>query len=148
MGTTSSAADVLAAIAATLSARLQEVLAAENCSLDEWRVMDYLAAGEPQTMTAISEQCRLSPPVLSKVVDRLVANNIVYRRNDSADRRRINIRLTPRGHAAYRMLRESVDRVDYLFDQESRDLLGRLGRDGQDLLSRLGAPAAHSSLAL
>jgi DNA-binding MarR family transcriptional regulator len=77
--------------------RLQAVLEKEGCSLDAWRVLALLSDGEGHHMTAIAEAAFLPPPTLTKLVDQLVDQNLVHRRVDPFDRRRVLAHLTPRG---------------------------------------------------
>ncbi|MEU3086026.1 MarR family winged helix-turn-helix transcriptional regulator [Streptomyces massasporeus] len=108
--------------------RLQGVLEAEGCSLDAWRVLASLSDGEGHHMTGLAEAAFLPPPTLTKLVDQ----NLVHRRVDPFDRRRILAHLTPRGQEYW----QRVDRVV----RAGRPSLG----DGDDdllrsLLDRLAA---------
>ncbi|MET9760984.1 MarR family transcriptional regulator [Streptomyces sp. NPDC006372] len=112
--------------------RLQAVLEGEGCSLDAWRVLSLLSDGEGYHMTAIAEAALLPPPTLTKLIDQLVDQNLVHRRVDPYDRRRVLAHLTPRG-------REYWQRVDHAV-RAGRPALG----DGDDrllrsLLARLAA---------
>lgn len=51
--------------------------------------------GAPQT--GLAESAFLPPPTLTKLVDQFVDQNLVHRRADPYDRRRVLARLTPRG---------------------------------------------------
>ena len=84
----------------SVRARLSRLLAVEGSSLDDWRVLSLLQAGG-QSMTAIAEATLLPPPTLTKRIDRLVSGNLVHRRADEADRRRVLVLLTPRGQALH-----------------------------------------------
>jgi len=110
--------------------RLQTVLDEEGCSLDAWRVVALLADGQGHNMTAIAEAAFLPPATLTKLVDQLVDQNLVHRRVDPLDRRRILAHLTPRGQTYWRRLdREVRAQWPVLSDGDDellRDLLGRL----------------------
>ncbi len=88
--------------------RLQAVLAEEGCSLDAWRVLALLSDGEGHHMTAIAEAAFLPPPTLTKLVDQLVDQNLVHRRVDPLDRRRVLARLTPRGQEYWQRVDRAV----------------------------------------
>jgi len=77
--------------------RIQSVLDAFDCSVDAWRVLDLLSGDEGQNMTALAEDAALPAPTLTKLIDQLVDQNLVFRRVDIADRRRVLAQLTPRG---------------------------------------------------
>jgi DNA-binding MarR family transcriptional regulator len=113
--------------------RLRAVLAPEGCGIEEWRVLDLLARSEGCTMSEVAEHAFLTAPTLTKLVDRLVANNIVYRRVDLEDRRRVRIFLAARGKSLHRRLSGIVERSqsEVLAATGDAELL-------QQLLLRLG----------
>ncbi|WP_328370503.1 MarR family transcriptional regulator [Streptomyces sp. NBC_00445] len=113
--------------------RLQAVLEKDGCSLDAWRVLALLADGHGHHMTAIAEAAFLPPPTLTKLVDQLVDQNLVHRRVDPLDRRRILAHLTPRGLEYWRRVDRAV-RTDWpaVLDEGDGELL-------RALLERLAA---------
>jgi DNA-binding MarR family transcriptional regulator len=84
--------------------RLAHVLAAEGCSVEAWRTLSLLARGVGYPMTQLAEAALLPAPSLTRLVERLVADNLVYRRADEQDRRRILVYATARGRALQRRL--------------------------------------------
>ncbi|CAG6391267.1 MarR family transcriptional regulator [Streptomyces cocklensis] len=78
-------------------ARLSELLAAEDCSVEQWRVLSAVADGGGHPMTEIADYALMPAPSLTKLVDRMVADNLVYRRADPGDRRRVLLHLAARG---------------------------------------------------
>ncbi|MEU0387822.1 MarR family winged helix-turn-helix transcriptional regulator [Streptomyces chartreusis] len=118
--------------------RLQAVLEKEGCSLDAWRVLALLSDGEGHHMTAIAEAAFLPPPTLTKLVDQLVDQNLVHRRVDPFDRRRVLAHLTPRGQE-YRQRLDRAVRADWPPLGEGDDELLR------SLLDRLAATLAESA---
>jgi len=81
-----------------LSRRLTAILDAEGHTLDAWRVITLLSDGAGHFMTDLAEQAFLPPGSLTRLVDQLVDDNLLYRRVDDTDRRRIRAYLTARGH--------------------------------------------------
>jgi DNA-binding MarR family transcriptional regulator len=77
--------------------RVQSVLDEFECSVEAWRVLDLLSDGRGHNMTALADHAFLPAPTLTKLIDQLVDQNLVFRRIDPADRRRILAHLTPRG---------------------------------------------------
>lgn len=118
--------------------RLQAVLEGEGCSLDAWRVLALLSDGEGHHMTAIAEAAFLPPPTLTKLVDQLVDRNLVHRRVDPFDRRRVLAHLTPRGQEYWQRLDRAV-RAGWPPLGEGDDELLR------SLLDRLAATLAESA---
>ncbi len=87
-----------------VSRELGRVLGADGCSLEAWRALDLLADGAGHTMTELAEFALVPAPTLTRLVDRLVADNLAYRRADPADGRRVLVRVTPRGRALHERL--------------------------------------------
>lgn len=116
--------------------RLVGVLAEEGCSVEEWRVLSAVVDGRGHPMTGIAGHVLMPAPSLTKLVDRMVAGNLVYRRPDPDDRRRVLLYLTARGRilhdrAARRVQADQARLLDAVDDQ------GELAR----LLSVLTATA-------
>lgn len=126
-----------------LAARhLQTVLDEDGCSLDAWRVLALLSDGEGHHMTAVAEAAFLPPATLTKLVDQLVDQNLVHRRVDPLDRRRILAHLTPRGQTYWRRLdREVRGRWPVLSDGEDELLRGLLERLADTLHGSPAEPA-------
>ena len=93
--------DLLSRVEREVTGRLTALLAAEGCTVDEWRVLSLLARTGGRPMTAIAQATLLLPPTLTKRVDRMVADGLVYRRVGVDDRRRVLVLLAPRGRIAH-----------------------------------------------
>ncbi|MGI3229691.1 MarR family winged helix-turn-helix transcriptional regulator [Streptomyces sp. GTA36] len=123
--------------------RLQASLDEHGCSLDAWRVLSLLSDGEGHPMAAVAEAAFLPPPTLTKLVDQLVDQNLVYRRVDPLDRRRILAHLTPRGEDHWRRVdREVRAQWPVLSDGDDELLRGLLHR----LADTLDGAAAETSV--
>jgi MarR family transcriptional regulator, organic hydroperoxide resistance regulator len=92
-----------------LGRRLLSVLTGEGCSLEAWRVISLLADGAGHPMTELAERAALPPGTLTKLMDGLVEDNLVYRRVDELDRRRIRAYLSPRGRRFHQRISHQVD---------------------------------------
>lgn len=115
--------------------RLGAALAQEGASLDDWRLLALLREGG-RSMSELAEATRVPPPTLTKRVDRMVAANLVHRRTDDSDRRRVLVLLAPRGRAVH-------DRLLPLVDRE-RDRVRRLVEQSTDAAGVVGALHALS----
>ncbi|MDQ0766786.1 MarR family winged helix-turn-helix transcriptional regulator [Streptomyces canus] len=118
--------------------QVQSVLDEFDCSVEAWRVLDLLSDGQGHNMTALADRAFLPAPSLTKLVDQLVDQNLVFRRVDPADRRRILAHLTPRGKQRWQLLVREVrsdwgDLQQLLADEE---LAGPLARLAEALESR------------
>jgi DNA-binding MarR family transcriptional regulator len=91
-----------------LGRRVRVVLDAMGYSPDAWRVLSILSDGAGHHMTQIADHAFLPPATLTKLVDQLVDDNLVYRRIDPIDRRRIRAYLTPRGRAQHERINRAI----------------------------------------
>ncbi|WP_433406159.1 MarR family winged helix-turn-helix transcriptional regulator [Streptomyces sp. CA-146814] len=124
-----------------LAARhVHAALDAFDCSVDAWRVLGLLSGDQGRTMTALAEDAVLPAPTLTKLIDQLVDQNLVFRRVDPADRRRVLVQLTPRGLRRRRQLSRAV-RAEWgpsspgLTEDEESQLVPLLGRLSDALAS-------------
>ena len=113
-----------------VTTRVAAALRKQRSSLEEWRVLSLLADGRGHSMSEIAEFALTPAPTMTKLIDRMVANNLVYRRVDPADRRRVLVFLSARGRTAHRRLRPVVEAsIDCLDDDVPlRDLFRELQR--------------------
>ncbi|MGW1450520.1 MarR family winged helix-turn-helix transcriptional regulator [Micromonospora sp. NPDC002411] len=91
-----------------LSRRLGAVLADDALTIEAWRVLCLLADGQGHPMSEVSAEASLPPGTLTKLVDHLVDRNLVFRRIDPLDRRRIRAYLTARGRREHERLDQRV----------------------------------------
>lgn len=106
--------------------RLAAALDAEapGCSIEQWRVLNLLSDGGGHTMTEIADFALLPAPTATKLIDRLVADNLVYRHPDPADRRRVLVHTAERGHALFARLAALLERIH-------TDLLQTIGGEAE-----------------
>jgi DNA-binding MarR family transcriptional regulator len=95
---------LLSRAAHQLNEQLSGVLDAEGLTLGQWWVLGLLSDGAGRTMSEAADHAMLAAPTLTKAVDQLVAANLVYRRADRHDRRRVLIYLTARGRRLHTRL--------------------------------------------
>lgn len=91
--------------------RLAAALERQGCSIEQWRVLVLLADGRGHPMTELAEFALLPAPTATKLADRMVADTLVYRRADPADRRRVLVHLTERGHELHTRLAAALEPV-------------------------------------
>lgn len=102
---------ILSAVERIVGEQMRLALEPSGLELEEWRVLDLLSDGDGHTMAETAEFALLPPPTLTKVVNRLVANNLVHRRTGTVDRRQVLIRNTERGRQKFLDVAESVEAV-------------------------------------
>jgi len=99
-----SALALIARVERQLSTALASDLLSEGVTVEQWRVVDALSTAEGRSMSDVGRSAGLPAPTLTKVVDRLVGANVVHRRHDPEDRRRVLVLLTRHGDELKRRL--------------------------------------------
>lgn len=100
-------------IAARLARQVELGLADLDLSLSQYRVM-MLLSYQTEGASTLADHLAVSRPSITSVVDGLVARDLVVRRADPTDRRRVQHTLTPTGK---RLLRAADDAVDRRFEE-------------------------------
>jgi DNA-binding MarR family transcriptional regulator len=121
---------LLSAVERKVSGRLAAALESAGSTIEQWRVLSLLADNRGHTMTELADHALLPAPTLTKVIDRMVAANLVHRRADENDRRRVLALLTPRGRRVYRSLQQTIE-------QQESDLFSPLADDMDELRALL-----------
>jgi DNA-binding MarR family transcriptional regulator len=124
---------LLSLVERTLTGRLEEALRGCGSSLDQWRVLRLLADRGGCAMSVVADHVLLLAPKLSKLVDRMVAANLILRRQDHLDRRRVLIVISERGRRALAEWDEATADLRGQF----RELLGADAEQFEALLRRL-----------
>lgn len=100
---------------------LAGVLEEEGFTVDQWRILLLLADGASHPMSEIAEFALFSAPTLTRLVDRMVAENLVYRKADPRDRRRVLIHISARGRSVHERLGHCIEDA-ILADADSADV--------------------------
>lgn len=96
---------MIASINRQLEAELEERLRPGGVPIEQYRILEVLDASEPAAMGEIATQSLIEAPTLTKIVDKMVAEGLVYRAPDPNDRRRVLILTAPGGKALFKRLR-------------------------------------------
>ena len=99
---------ILSDVERRITRRLAQVLARHDCTVERWRVLALLAGGGRHRMTELAEVTQLPPASLTRLIDGMVADNLVHRKADPRDRRSVLVHLTRRGQAMQRRLSDSI----------------------------------------
>ena len=113
--------------------RLDDALKVRGSGVDQWRILSLLVAQDGCPMNVVAEHALLLAPKLSKLVDRMVSMNLVLRRVDEQDRRRVLIFASARGKQALAEWDVAAAEVQEQF----REILGPDAARLDDLLRRL-----------
>ena len=76
-------------------------------------------AGGPLRVGELAQQCMLTPPATTELVESLVRDGLVRREDDPTDRRAVNVSLTPTG-------RREVERYQTAFATALGEAIARL----------------------
>jgi DNA-binding MarR family transcriptional regulator len=96
---------VIASVNRQLEAELEERLRPGGVPIEQYRILEVLDASEPAAMGEIATQSLIEGPTLTKIIDKMVAEGLVYRAPDPNDRRRVLILTAPGGKALFKRLR-------------------------------------------
>ncbi|MDA8371590.1 MAG: MarR family transcriptional regulator [Nocardiopsaceae bacterium] len=117
-------------VAAQVDSHVADVVGHRGLTLDQWRMLETLAAKGEGTMAQLASRLGLSSPTATRIADRLVTTALVYRSVDPVDRRRVMLRAARRGRDLYHDLAPLVH-------EAQAQALGRLGDDERQTLGRL-----------
>lgn len=125
----------LARLTQHAEAAIARVLTDSGLKIEDWRVLEYLATRRSAAMTDLAQATLITGPTLTRTVDRLVSQGLIYRTADLHDRRRVLVSLTSRGRTLRGRLAGAVAAAE-------RQAFESLGLD-IDQLRRLVDSAAH-----
>jgi DNA-binding MarR family transcriptional regulator len=118
--------------------QLGRVIEDEGCSVEQWRVLVLLADGVGHSMSEVAEFALLPAPTLTRLIDRMVADNLAYRIADPRDRRRVLVHITRRGRVLQRRLAGRIEGShDTILAEADPDDVAQLGALLTDLADRL-----------
>jgi DNA-binding MarR family transcriptional regulator len=118
--------------------RLGRVLEEEGCTVEQWRALVLLADGVSHSMSEVAEFALLPAPTLTRLIDRMVADNLAYRTADPEDRRRVLVHITPRGRALQKRLAGRIERSQAaILAEADPDDVAQLAALLSDLANRL-----------
>ncbi|AHH17070.1 transcriptional regulator [Nocardia nova SH22a] len=77
-----------------------------------WHVLSALSGGTGRSMSDLAELTPLTGASLTRLIDAMVADNLVLRKVDSLDRRRVLVSRTRRGTLAYQKMQRGLHGSD------------------------------------
>ena len=89
--------DLLNQASRLLNQQLSQRLKSTGLSIDKAKILALLIDKDGLSMGELAETLVINNPTLTKMVDRMVTDNLVYREPDPADRRKVLIRITNSG---------------------------------------------------
>jgi DNA-binding MarR family transcriptional regulator len=109
---------------------LARILKPEGLPVEQWRILETLAASEGLTLTALADRVGMNLPATSKTVDRMVSRALVHRKRHPSDQRSVLILISEFGLDSIRSHEAELERYHAA-------LAGRLGPRGAGRLARL-----------
>jgi len=92
--------DYVAHLLAQANRQVNQQLAGEGVALENWRVLAIVAEEDGPTMRALARKMSMHHPTVTKIIDKMVSEALVYRVPDPTDRRKVRIFLSDKGRAA------------------------------------------------
>jgi DNA-binding MarR family transcriptional regulator len=93
-----------------LTAQLEDSLG--GVSIERWRTLVLLSDGTGHAMTELARFALLPAPSLTRLIDGMVSESLVYRTADPGDGRRVLVPIAPRGVALHRSLEAQLERLE------------------------------------
>ncbi|WP_250518825.1 MarR family transcriptional regulator [Caballeronia sp. ATUFL_M1_KS5A] len=90
-------ASTLQTVSDIVKSELGSSLSANGADFYQLRLMMFLASGGESTPTALANQLRVDPAVVTRLLGRLDKGNLIQRSPSSKDRRVIKVQLTANG---------------------------------------------------
>src|SRR5689334_21353785 len=110
--------------------QLDEQFRREGVPVEQWRILKLLAEKNGRPMSELTQAALLNHPTLTKMIDRMVSDALVYRRPDRADGRWVLILLSERRRAMN-------ERLDRLADLRQAEIVEGYGDQATEELKRL-----------
>ena len=108
--TTEAAREVLATVPLIMRAIRAEMRGSREpgLSVPQFRSLGFVHRHPGSSLSDVAEHIGLTLPAMSRLVDGLVKRKLMWRRGDSADRRRLTLGLTPRGSGLLEAARKTA----------------------------------------
>ena len=88
---------------------LAQLIAAEEVTEEQWRILQLLSDERGRSMGDLAELVLMNHPALTKNIDRLVSRNLVQRAADAHDNRKVLVYVSDLGLEVVSRLKKSVD---------------------------------------
>lgn len=88
---------LLSRVSHVLSSEFHGQLRRRSVGVPVWRVLASLSGSKGETVTGLAEVCLLQQPTMTKLLDRMVRDDLVTRSQDARDRRVVRVVLTKKG---------------------------------------------------
>jgi MarR family transcriptional regulator, organic hydroperoxide resistance regulator len=116
--------------------QLDEKFRDEGVPVEQWRILKLLVEKNGRSMSDLTHAALLNHPTLTKMIDRMVSDALVYRRPDPKDGRKVLIFVAERGRALN-------DRLNRLANMRQAEIIEGYGDRATEELKRLLSDLIH-----
>jgi MarR family transcriptional regulator for hemolysin len=95
-----------------VSRAFNDALVEAGASLPVWLILNALRDGDHRSQLELAHTIGIQGPTLARQLDNLDESGLVSRVRDPADRRNVQVELTPAGHETYERLLQVVTAFD------------------------------------
>jgi len=97
--------------------QLDEKFRHEGVPVEQWRILKLLAEKNGRPMSELTQAALLNHPTLTKMIDRMVSDALVYRVQDPNDRRKVLMFISDRGKVLCKKLNSlAVDQEEHILE--------------------------------
>jgi DNA-binding MarR family transcriptional regulator len=122
-----------------INRQLESRLSQEGVPVEQWRILKVLSDGKSHSMGDLADAVLLNHPTLTKMIDRMVSDALVYRVQDPTDRRKVLMFVSDRGKALCK-------RLNSLAVRQEEHILESYGDKPTNALKRLLESLIDSSI--
>ncbi|MBO4226873.1 MarR family winged helix-turn-helix transcriptional regulator [Bradyrhizobium neotropicale] len=113
-----------------INRQLKSRLSNEGMLVEQWCILKVLSDRNGRSMSDLAEVVLLNHPTLTKIIDRMVSDTLVYRASDPNDRRKVLMFCSDRG-------RILCHQLDLLAMSQEAQIVQRCGTSSVSELKRL-----------
>jgi DNA-binding MarR family transcriptional regulator len=100
-----------------INRQLELRLSKEGVPVEQWRILKVLSDGDGHSMGELAGAVLLNHPTLTKMIDRMVSDTLVYRVQDPNDRRKVLMFISDRGKVLCKKLNSlAVDQEEHILE--------------------------------
>ena len=106
---------IIALVNKRLEDELEERLRPAGVPIEQLRILELLQNSDGRSIGDLAQRALIEQTTMTKIIDRMVSDGLVYRTPDPNDRRRVQIRLATGGKALFKRLdRITISQQDRL----------------------------------
>lgn len=100
--------EYLAHLLVQANRQVNRQLSLEGVSLEQWRALKVISEQAGLTMRELARSLAQNNPTLTKIIDKMVSEALVYRLPDQEDRRKVRLFISDKGRSVLQQQDERV----------------------------------------